>query len=65
MFVPETEATTTGVNPSKLNLLITFSEEFGVVATFTITTYSCVVPSSAVTVYITDFVKSLAVEPLI
>ena len=30
MFVPETEATTTGFNPSKLNVLITFSEDLGI-----------------------------------
>ena len=65
MFVPETEATTTGINPSKLNVLITFSEDLGAGAIVTVTTYSWVVPSSAVTVYVTDFVKSLAVEPLI
>ena len=36
MFVPETEATTTGVNPSKLNVLITFSEDLGAGAIVTI-----------------------------
>ena len=50
MFFPETDATTTGVNPSKLNVLITFSEDLGAGAIVTVDTYSWVVPSSAVTV---------------
>ena len=45
--------------------MITFSEDLGAGAIVTVTTYAWVVPSSAVTVYVTDFVKSLAVEPLI